>query len=161
MQRFAALRFMDCFGKIFVTNGLGAGCTNGFSLSALPKKFTNTNQKEKAQEPCARRRDFCFGNTENVPNMRDKTKSPEFLINQGKSRLFAWRAARDSNPDLLVRSQTLYPTELAAQMRVQAIAFNRPNIIPPNETNVNKFLHDFFKSKSFYAGFVCSWVRNG
>ena len=29
-------------------------------------------------------------------------------------------------------------------MRVQAIAFNRPNIIPPNGTNVNKFLHIFY-----------------
>ncbi|MGN0555310.1 MAG: hypothetical protein ACI4LI_05375, partial [Candidatus Fimenecus sp.] len=45
-------------------------------------------------------------------------------------------------PDLLVRSQTLYPAELAAQMRLK-YSFDRRNIIPPTAENVNNFFGYF------------------
>ena len=50
-------------------------------------------------------------------------------------------------PDLLVRSQTLYPAELAAQMRFK-YSFDRRNIIPPTAENVNRFF-DFFYCAEF------------
>ena len=46
-------------------------------------------------------------------------------------------------PDLLVRSQTLYPAELAAQMRLK-YSFDRRNIIPPTAENVNRFFDIFY-----------------
>ena len=46
-------------------------------------------------------------------------------------------------PDLLVRSQTLYPAELAAQMRFK-YSFDRRNIIPPTAENVNRFFDIFY-----------------
>ena len=54
-------------------------------------------------------------------------------------------------PDLLVRSQTLSPAELAAHMRVKALASHRRNIVPLNEIFVKQKFNFLFLNKSLLS----------
>ena len=64
-----------------------------------------------------------------------KQKSLEVLIYQGFQGFFVGALQGIRTPDLLVRSQTLYPAELAAQIGLKALAFSPPKY---NSTELKK-----------------------
>ncbi len=117
-----------------------------FTGFRIPRGKIKKNKPGKTGLVPFRLGDKTDANNKRVHKAIDKNRAPHANC---VSRLSTGALRGIRTPDLLVRSQTLYPTELAAQMRVQAIAFHRPNIIPPNAALVNKFLHIFYGLSKF------------
>ena len=105
------------------------------------KRVSSTRRPKNSPPDC-----FLNGLSNPLQQKCKKRTSPEKYPN-----LFFGALQGIRTPDLLVRSQTLSPAELAAHVRVKALASHRRNIVPLNENFVKRKFNFLFLNKSLLS----------